>query len=760
MKTSNSNKNIPFISDFELWKEIIKNIILISTFINYMFFLFKIFIYLLYKRNNFGKIINIFRQSFSNNKNKDKNKDEFKKLLKDIKNNKEEFKEVLKELFKEDIQKLCKEENKNLENKIQKHIQFVKLTEISKDLYEQMQLIRININEIDKKISENKINEMRNEIKSQIIKMMRVFIYLNNIRLIIMSRKYINRIIKNEIENNDKLRISKIRYLMDVIAFKFEEYNKIKKYLKQFIVQIGDKILPQNQYNLTLDFLFFNKNYLNNEVHMVDKNGNISDNNIFKDIFEEESKNSTDSDELQKKNDLKHDKKDDCNNRNSDNTDQIDNLSKKNYINNYKDIKNDLKINSNKIKSDQNKIILDNKIYNNNNNNLVNNKDYKFNANNNNSFNIENNDLDRGTQVENICKKDNTNPNLLCNNINNDNIVVEFNDLNIKDVSNKIISDQIKIVNEDKIYKEYDASLLLEKNAKEISDNIKEMINIDKTRDIEELVINELNNKGIGNIDEIDINKKISFSLHDIEDNSLKNFKRIFFNFFFKKKDEYCFNFDNILQKIKEEINFKYITVITNLNSCDNIYTEILEDKNLSNNFDDLEANIISIGIHNIKNAKNNINKIKYLVENLKKKLIEYLDHLVVFIAFKYQVEEVYKKIMDSKEVFEFQKIFNVWKNEFSEEYINKIKMEYQINKDVKILEIKIEQKNILKFEHFEYLKLSKDYKKYIDEDELEKITSKDMLENIDKLVEGKNLDLYGTDEELDYKKLKQLEEK
>ena len=79
---------------------------------------------------------------------------------------------------------------------------------------------------------ENKINYMTlniifenkfDEVKSQFIKMSRVFNYLNNIRSLLLSRKYVNRIISREIENNKYLKISKNYFLNDVRGFKLTD---------------------------------------------------------------------------------------------------------------------------------------------------------------------------------------------------------------------------------------------------------------------------------------------------------------------------------------------------------------------------------------------------------------------------------------------------------------------------------------------------------------------------------------------------------
>lgn len=53
----------------------------------------------------------------------------------------------------------------------------------------------------------------------------------------------------------------------------------------KFIVQIGDNILPQNLYNLTLYFLFYLKGFLNDSVHFVHSSDDITSNKQYYSIF-------------------------------------------------------------------------------------------------------------------------------------------------------------------------------------------------------------------------------------------------------------------------------------------------------------------------------------------------------------------------------------------------------------------------------------------------------------------------------------------
>ena len=176
-------------------------------------------------------------------------------------------------------------EEKNNDN--DKSENFVKSLENLKVLILfQLYSIESKARNIDKKIFNEKFTFMKNQIKVNIIKMSKIFRYLNNIRLILHSRKYINKIIQYEVKNNKKLRISQSYFLNDIKGFKFkDDEKKLKIYISPFVVQIGDGLLSQNQYNLTSDFLFFLKDYFNNSFHFVDQIEDITLNNYYSSVF-------------------------------------------------------------------------------------------------------------------------------------------------------------------------------------------------------------------------------------------------------------------------------------------------------------------------------------------------------------------------------------------------------------------------------------------------------------------------------------------
>ena len=73
------------------------------------------------------------------------------------------------------------------------------------------------------KINIENINYMNNKIKSNIIKISNIFKFLNNIRLVLLSRKYVNQIIKKEVESNPYIRISVSSFLNNLNGYKYKD---------------------------------------------------------------------------------------------------------------------------------------------------------------------------------------------------------------------------------------------------------------------------------------------------------------------------------------------------------------------------------------------------------------------------------------------------------------------------------------------------------------------------------------------------------
>ena len=93
---------------------------------------------------------------------------------------------------------------------------------------------------------------------------------------------------------------------------------------------------------------------------------------------------------------------------------------------------------------------------------------------------------------------------------------------------------------------------------------------------------------------------------------------------------------------------------------------------------------------------------------------------------------------------------------EFDEKNIEEKKHSLEINKEEKSFKLSIFDKKLRKKVEYniEYLRSSEIFKSYIKKDLVEKINIKEMLNNIDTLIAGKNIDIYGLDEEINYDNL------
>ena len=144
------------------------------------------------------------------------------------------------------------------------------LLNIKIEILNQIILIKDLEKDINRKIDQESMNMMKSEIKGKVYKLFNIFRYLNNIRLILNSRKYINKLIKIKVETNKNLVKTKQYLFNDLRGFKYKnDEKKCKMYISQLTVQMGNNKLNQDQYNLTLDFLYFLKSSLNDTVHFV-----------------------------------------------------------------------------------------------------------------------------------------------------------------------------------------------------------------------------------------------------------------------------------------------------------------------------------------------------------------------------------------------------------------------------------------------------------------------------------------------------------
>ena len=194
---------------------------------------------------------------------------------------------------KDNLKKFIDKKNNIKKEKNEINEKMIFNLEITKTKLEtQILMITSMESDINQKINTEKFNQINNQIFSNIKKISYFFRLLNNVRKIMVSRKYINQIIKYEVNNNMRLKISKSFFLNDIEGFKYKDYEKkIEIYITKFIVQIGDYILSQNQYNLTIDFLFFLKKFFNAPEHFKSiikgiKINNIKNNNIIDNLNE------------------------------------------------------------------------------------------------------------------------------------------------------------------------------------------------------------------------------------------------------------------------------------------------------------------------------------------------------------------------------------------------------------------------------------------------------------------------------------------
>ena len=139
----------------------------------------------------------------------------------------------------------------------------------------------------------------------------------------------------------------------------------------------------------------------------------------------------------------------------------------------------------------------------------------------------------------------------------------------------------------------------------------------------------------------------------------------------------------------------------------------------------------------------------------MKNKIIKYYDILLLSIAFKIKVKQLHEKFLQDKNVLTFEELLKDWKNEFLDEHIKDLKKKYSIDEKITTISTKYKGKII----NIEYLKTSKEYKKYIIDSELSQINAESMLSNIDALIQNRRIDIYGTDEDIDFSKLLFLSE-
>ena len=130
---------------------------------------------------------------------------------------------------------------------------------------------------------------------------------------------------------------------------------------------------------------------------------------------------------------------------------------------------------------------------------------------------------------------------------------------------------------------------------------------------------------------------------------------------------------------------------------------------------------------------------------------------MLLSILFKIKVKQLEEKLLKDENILSFEKIFKEWKMSFDEDYIQKLKRKYSNN--IQFNYIEVPENFRFNNKKIEYLKSSKLYRKFIDELELSNMNSKLMMNLIDNIIKGENIDIKSTDEEINYTTIKKLNE-
>jgi len=624
-------------------------------------------------------------------------------------------------------------------------------------------------NEINKLNNEN----IKNTLNIKSIEILNILLFLNNIRLLLYSRKYVNTILRFEIKKNKKLRISKKKYLIDFAGLKFKEEKLIQNYISNFIIMTNindddnnikfdkenDNIINNNNnnnnnndnkdikiYNLTLDFLYFIKNYFNNNVHLVSPVKDLNYNTLFLKMFSKDDTKENSEDEItdNTQNDSNKEKSQNGK-KEKENSSIIYNNEKEDEKQiNYKENFNDKKEEEEKIiayniqnkgveiikgqnKSEEKISGLDIKLE-----AKFNKKDTKFISNNNNNVNnIENNDFFMDINISND------------NFINTNNNYFNKNEHSFKD--NEKMSQEINIT--------YFIKNINIFAYKALKDDINEIIEldtdfkIDKNKNI--LIDYE---KEINNI----LEKPDFFSFKELLKNSVDNLKKIFIKYFTSSIEEKIITkYIPLLIKENAGINKKFQFILDKINYY-KLFLEILLNnrKESYNDNNKLLDSYIELSIENIKSLIPNVNELKNNILALKDTLEKYKEKKLLFEIIKNEKEEVYQSINNDQDILTFENLFDKWKLQFSSKNIEEIKKKYNINKKEKKFQIKLKNKSI----EVEYLYESKEYLKYIDIDLMNNLNLNVLLDNIEKIAKDANFSFFSIDEEIDYSNIKHLE--
>ena len=262
----------------------------------------------------------------------------------------------------------------------------------------------------------------------------------------------------------------------------------------------------------------------------------------------------------------------------------------------------------------------------------------------------------------------------------------------------------------------------------------------------------------LSNNDEIKIGNDLGFFFHNIEESYIKKIEELFCSIFLKK-NHLKTDSDKILYNTKKSFEERFSNIIYELEKSELIYKTLL---NKIDSFIRRDQELIKENIKIKLNAFiNKTNQLKKDLLKLKDKIIKYYNILIINIAFKIKAREIETKIRNDKNAFTFETIFKEWKNSFSDEYIKKLKERYSIDENATYTSFKIYDKQTkkMKIQNIEYLKSSLNYKQFIDEKELEDMTPKKMMENIDTIAKGMKINVFDIDQEIDYSKLESFDD-
>ena len=296
---------------------------------------------------------------------------------------------------------------------------------------------------------------------------------------------------------------------------------------------------------------------------------------------------------------------------------------------------------------------------------------------------------------------------------------------------------------------------IIELNLEEIKKEVQDIMDVVLDKELESLLTKELlNNEYLFKDEENNINYNNNlFSLHELKDESVNAFEKIFINFFLKEETKLKAH-NNIFKKEKEKISRKFSYIKNKITLSESIINSLNEEnQSFSINESNKQFNIIS----HAQSIKDGINEIKKGIVEINENISEYYDLLILSVAVKIKLKVLEEKIQKDKIVLSFEQLFKEWKMEFDESHIKELKKKYLIDEKLKYIQFKSKKDKNAK--NVEYLKTSQLYRAFISNNELLRMDSESMIHNIDKLVNGHNFDIYGEDEEINYSGLNELNE-